>query len=117
MSHGIACGWLSPYLTTLRSDETPLISGPLTIEQLSWIGALLPCGGMFGCFIFFFIANKFGRKIALLSIAIPQIAGWILKYFCTMYYHLYIARLLIGLAGGGMLILCPLFFSEMLEPR
>lgn len=30
-------GWLSPALPVLMSENTPLLSGPLSNEELSWI--------------------------------------------------------------------------------
>lgn len=38
MTHGVMIGWLSPALTKLMSDDTPLKTGPLTKDQLAWIG-------------------------------------------------------------------------------
>lgn len=117
MAHGIACGWLSPYLSLLTSEKSPLATGPLNIDQLSWIGALLPFGGMAGSFIIPFLANRIGRRKALLIVALPQISGWFFTYFGKAYYYLYIARFLMGFSGGGMFALIPLYNSEILEAK
>lgn len=43
--HGYAFGWGSPAMGLLQSDDTPLSDGPLTSEQISWIGTI-NCVGM-----------------------------------------------------------------------
>lgn len=47
------------------------------------------------------IAEKFGRKKALISLAVPQMIGWILVYFAQNPIHLIISRFAHGFAGGG----------------
>jgi MFS family permease len=47
------------------------------------------------------ISEKYGRKKALISCAIPQMAAWIVIYCAENSMHLIIARLLHGIAGGG----------------
>jgi MFS family permease len=47
------------------------------------------------------IAEKYGRKKALITMAVPQMAGWILIYFATNPMYLIASRFLNGFAGGG----------------
>lgn len=47
------------------------------------------------------IAEKHGRKAALISCAVPQMVGWILIYFARNPIYLIISRLMHGFAGGG----------------
>lgn len=47
------------------------------------------------------IADKYGRKAALISCAVPQMAGWILIYFARNPIYLIISRFVHGFAGGG----------------
>jgi MFS family permease len=49
------------------------------------------------------LADKFGRKLALISLGIPQVCGWLLVYFAQNSYYLIFARLLHGFGGGGEL--------------
>jgi SP family facilitated glucose transporter-like MFS transporter 8 len=49
------------------------------------------------------IAEKQGRKKALISLAVPQMAGWILIYFATNPIYLIVSRFMNGFAGGGEL--------------
>ncbi len=72
MTYGAACGWPSAAYSVLNSKETPLTSGPMTVEELSWMVSLLCVGGFAGNIFFGCITNIFGRKLPLLLIAIPM---------------------------------------------
>lgn len=43
--HGTIVGWMAPALLKLTSESTPLLSDPLTNEQVSWIGSVNCIGG------------------------------------------------------------------------
>lgn len=73
LGYGVTCGWSSPNVILLTSNETPLPSGPITMEQASWVASYICVGALFGNMFFGFITNKFGRKIPLIIIAIPTI--------------------------------------------
>lgn len=47
-SYGATCGWSSPSIPLLKSEETPLDTGPISIEEASWIVALQCVGGFAG---------------------------------------------------------------------
>lgn len=57
------------------TDETPLPSGKLTVFEASLVTSLLCIGSLFGNFLFVSLSAKFGRKIPLLFLAIPQIVS------------------------------------------
>lgn len=117
MAHGCAMGWISPFIPYLRSTETHLLSGPLTSDDLSWIGSLLSIGGMIGSILFGSITEKIGKKNAMFLLVIPHLCFWALVYFGTHAYHLYIARFLAGITGGGALRTLTLYVTEMSENR
>lgn len=72
VSHGCALGWLSPYLPLLQSDSSPLTTGPISLEETSWIGAILCVGGVVGNSLFGFLCNWIGRKRAITLLAFPN---------------------------------------------
>lgn len=72
MGYGAICGWPSAALPILMSSETPLPSGPLTIDEASWVTSLICIGGFFGNQVFGWLANHYGRKIPIILTAIPQ---------------------------------------------
>lgn len=47
-SMGASCGWTSAAIPILKSDDTPLASGPITTEDASWIAAGICIGGLLG---------------------------------------------------------------------
>lgn len=57
----------------LTSDDTPLPSGKITMEEASWVNSLLSVGAIFSNIVFGFLAKQFGRKISLFLLGIPMI--------------------------------------------
>lgn len=110
-------GWTSPFIPYLQSAETHLTSGPLTYDDVSWIGSVLSIGGIIGTFMFSAISQKFGKRTALFLLIIPHVLFWVLIYFATHAYHLYLARALAGLTGGGALRTISVYVSEISESR
>lgn len=47
-SYGATCGWASSSIPILRSDDTPLETGPISISDASWIASGNCFGGFFG---------------------------------------------------------------------
>lgn len=70
--YGLICGWASPSIILLTSDDSPLPSGKITMEAASWIAALLALGALLGNVFYGCIIRTFGRKLPLLSISIPM---------------------------------------------
>lgn len=138
LGYGVTCGWASPSIILLTSDETPLPSGKISMDEASWIASLICVGGLIGNIMFGFITSKFGRKIPLIFITIPTIVsgfhfsinlklilkldyfyqfGWLLVLFAQNIYYLYAARLLNGFVGGGFYTIVPQFLSEIAVDR
>lgn len=115
LCNGLALGWTAPALPKLTSEDTPLLSGPLTNEQISWIGSFNFLGTIVGSIIFVYIISLIGCKRALLVLAIPSIACWLLIYFGTHYHHILLAKLCDGLQLGGSTSTTLLFVSENCE--
>lgn len=116
-SHGCTSGWVSPFISYLKSDETHLTTGAVSSEDISWIGSLLCVGGFIGTIAFGKITQKWGKKNALFLLVIPHLSFWALIYFSTHVYHLYLARFLAGLTGGGSLRTISLYVAEISENR
>lgn len=88
ISHGCALGWLSPYLPLLQSDASPLANGPISLEETSWIGAILCVGGVIGNSIFGYLCKSIGRKRAIILLALPNLVWiWTLNYVIVGWYH------------------------------
>lgn len=113
--HGSATGWLSPTVPFLQSDDTHL-DHPITMAELSWIGGLLSLGGIVGNFMFSIIAERFGRKFALIILALPNLTFWTLLIFSSQVFHIYLARFCAGLTGGGLFVVLPVYVAEIADP-
>lgn len=98
-AHGAAMGQLAPALPFLSSKDTPLESGPLTNDQISWIGSINSFGAIIGNLSFGYLISVMGSKRAILLLAIPEVLFWVLIYFGNHYYYILIARVLNGYAG------------------
>lgn len=111
---GTMNGWLSPALPELLSEQnTPLTTGPLTNEQLSWIGSINALSGIFGTFSLGCVTAYWGCKRAALLLSITCFAFWTLIFFGDSYYHVLIARFCMGTTGGGVQTTIILYISEI----
>lgn len=115
VSHGCAMGWTSPFIPYLKSPETHLATGPLTSEDVSWIGSLICIGGFVGTIAFGTINEKIGKRNSMFLLVIPHLCFWALVFFSTHAYHLYLARVLAGITGGGALRTVSLYIAEISE--
>lgn len=60
-------GWVAPALMLLTTNYTPLKTGPITLEQLSWIGSVSSLGAMCGTFTSGCFINSMGCKRAMVG--------------------------------------------------
>jgi MFS family permease len=103
---------MMPYL---KSEETHLTGGPITPSQSSWIGALITLGAFINTLLYGKVAQWLGKKIALIILLLPNLTFWCLVYLSTNVTHLYVARAIAGMTGGGLLRIIPLFTGEIAE--
>ncbi|XP_031622892.1 facilitated trehalose transporter Tret1-like [Contarinia nasturtii] len=115
--YGVTAGWASPSLILLTSDETPLQSGQITMDEASAVAALTSLGGLIGNIFFGWITSKFGRKNPLVFMTIPTIISWLLILYGQNVFHLYASRILSGFVGGGIFVIVPAFLSEIAVDR
>lgn len=69
---GCAFGWLSLSLPLLLSDATPLQTGKLTTDEVSWIGCVVAPGLVLGNFLCGYIVTFIGTRHTLFLIGFPQ---------------------------------------------
>lgn len=73
-------GWLSPALLILQSDDSPLTSGPVTVEESSWLGSLIFLGSISGYIFNSGLAKAYGRKLILALQVFPNVVRNSQKY-------------------------------------
>lgn len=117
LAHGAVIGWSSPALPILSSEQSPLASGPLTMDQISWIGSINCLSAMLGTIAFGYLISLMGIKRAMLLLTIPTTTFWLLVYFGNHYYHLLLARFFSGFGGGGICTTLTLYVSEIADDR
>ncbi|XP_052864416.1 uncharacterized protein LOC128271025 [Anopheles cruzii] len=116
-SYGVTVGWPAPIIPLLRSPETPLPSGPITVEEASWVGATLCIGGTTGTILFALIHTYFGKKVGLLLMAVPHLVLWTLVLIGDNIWYIYWARFCSGLTGGGVVSVVPLYIADIADKR
>lgn len=62
-------------LPLLQSDESPLDSGALTIDEMSWIGAVVSIGALVGNFFCGYIVTIIGSRHTIFMIGFPQLVS------------------------------------------
>lgn len=75
VSYGLAAGWTSSSFLELESNESPIRSGPLSTQELSWINSILPIGALLGTILYTVLSKSHGRKNLLCSLAFPQVVS------------------------------------------
>lgn len=75
ISYGAFCGWPSASFMELQTADSQLKSGPLTNDEIGWIGSMLCVGGSLGTILFSWSADIIGRKRCLLLIAVPALVS------------------------------------------
>lgn len=73
ISFGGSSAWSAVNFLYLQSNESPVMSGKLTITELSIVISCLTFGGFIGNILIIVIASRFKRKTLLQLTAIPQI--------------------------------------------
>ncbi|XP_055636849.1 facilitated trehalose transporter Tret1-like isoform X2 [Toxorhynchites rutilus septentrionalis] len=117
IAYGVTLGWTAPIIPILQSAHTPLQSGPITVTEASWVGASLAIGGMTGSVVFALLHKKYGKKAGLIMLAIPHLILWSLLWAGDHIYYIYVARVLSGLTGGGVITIVPLFVTDIAERK
>lgn len=113
LGYGSAVSWLSPALSVLLIDTTPLKTGPLTNHDVSWLGSISSLGSIIGTFVFGCLVYSIGCKRAMLYLGLPSISFWILVFFGDTLNHLLIGRFIMGWTAGGVQSGIIIYVSEI----
>ena len=79
LAYGFECGWISPTTKILQSENSPT-GYPVSDLSLSWIASSVSMAAIFGVSIYSYIVDRFGRKIGLIFVAIPEAVSIIFSY-------------------------------------
>ncbi|KAB0794304.1 hypothetical protein PPYR_11143 [Photinus pyralis] len=115
---GVAIGWTSPVIPKLNGEVEPEsnpLSTPITINQQSWLGSLLPLGAVLGPFAAGLFVDTIGRKKSILISTLPFMAAFSMAIFTHDINLFYLMRFLCGLAMGGVFAILPMYVAEVAE--
>lgn len=60
-----------------------------------------------------YVAERIGRKNAILGFIIPYLIQWLLIVFAQNAGMMYVGRFFAGISTGAMCVLCPMYISEI----
>lgn len=114
-SYGTCIGWLSPATPTLQSRVTAVGRNDVTEDDTSWLRSLVFLGFLCGIPFFCYVSDKFGRKVAGLSTAVPAIISWLIIILGSSTKLVLVGRFFAGLSAGGVLLIVPIYVAEISE--
>lgn len=114
LTAGIFVSWPSPSIPQLLSEDSPTT---ITIEEASYFAVVHCIAAVFSSPIFALVSDKFGRKTALLSIALPHLLSWIVTIFANSIWLFYVARVFSGIADGCLFTLLAMYLGEVATPK
>lgn len=75
LSYAIAAGWMGIEFPLYKTEDCPLPSGRVELHELGWIASFLGVGGLIGTVASGWMADRFGRKYSMMSMAVPQLVS------------------------------------------
>lgn len=114
-SGDVTLSWTSPVFPKLHSNDSEQnpLGREITDDEDAWIGSLVTIGAMIGPLPAGYISEKFGRKIGLLTLAVPHIVSLFSMAFAQNIYMFYFGRLFAGVSTGGGYTLLPTYIAEI----
>ncbi|CAH3940306.1 unnamed protein product [Pieris brassicae] len=108
---GAETSWISPMTKILQAPDSPA-GEPLSDYAISWIASLMCFAAMLGTPIYAYIADNYGRKVAVMSLLYPQAMSWALKLYPTP-VTLTLSRIFGGIPAGGCFNVVPMYVKEI----
>jgi MFS family permease len=131
LSSGLALGYSAILLPQLRPDEgNSSASGdddinksstrhlPFTAnqEEGSWIASIFGLGAIVGGLSAAYLGNRFGRRVALMCLVVPDLLSWVLVATAQNLPMMLVGRFLAGLAAAGYSPNIQIFVAEIAQP-
>lgn len=76
IGYSLSVGWMATAVLLYDSDDCPLPSGRISMDDIASICSIIGIGGLVGTILVGWMADQFGRKNALLAMVVPQIVGF-----------------------------------------
>jgi len=124
LSSGMSLGFSAIALPQLKGNNgtwygsgNPYQPFTLDMESGSWIAGIFGLGAIFGGFAAAFLGSKYGQRLAILMIAVPDIIGWILIASAQNVPMMLIGRFLSGFAAAGYSPSIQTYIAEIAQPQ
>ncbi|EFA10057.1 facilitated trehalose transporter Tret1 [Tribolium castaneum] len=114
---GCSSAWSSPIIPKLLTDDwdqNPL-GRVITKIEISWVGSLSSFGAVFGAVLVGLVTQKIGRKFTNILVMTLFLVAFLTAAFTPLIEILYIARILMGSACGGLFYACHVYNTEIAE--
>ncbi|XP_059061310.1 facilitated trehalose transporter Tret1-2 homolog [Achroia grisella] len=113
LNYGLQVGWISPMTKVLQSETSSVVDQPISDESWMWIASAVPMTAVVGVPLYTYLSDKYGRKVGVIAIVIPQSLCWIIKLATTSVPGLLVARVCAGIAAGGCFTVIPMYVKEL----
>ncbi|XP_053204136.1 facilitated trehalose transporter Tret1-like [Panonychus citri] len=111
MGIGTAIAYSSTALPGMKQPSSQLLLTSTSLQ--SWFASILALSALFGGIFAGQSIEKFGRRLTLMLISVPFIAGWLLIAYSTRVDVLLAGRVLTGFASGCCTLACNIYISEI----
>ncbi|XP_023164255.1 facilitated trehalose transporter Tret1-like [Drosophila hydei] len=108
---GATIGWAAP--AQIEVMEKKYYGFPVSLTEYAWTCALATLGCGLTVMPAGALANCVGRKVAMLLLMPPYLAGWALTIYPINLYLLMFSRLLQGLCSGFYAMITPIYCLEI----
>lgn len=108
---GVTIGWSAP--SVFAVTEKKYYGFAVSLTEYGWACAMANLGCSLTMVPAAALANCIGRKLIMLLVVLPYIAGWVLTFYPFNMYLLMFSRLLQGLCAGCYLIIASVYCVEI----
>ncbi|KAJ8946850.1 hypothetical protein NQ318_006760 [Aromia moschata] len=112
MTAAVGLAWTNPCLPKLKTTDNPLKRILNPVEE-SMVASVLSLGIGFSTVTAGLVADKIGKKLALVIYGIPMLATDVIFIFATKIEFYYVARFCVGIGVGCVWTVTPLYTAEI----
>lgn len=112
-SLGASIGWSGPM-------EGPITKGEAynfkpSDDEWGWTSSMLTFGAGCICIPVGILIAKFGRKMVMLCLVLPNVIGWLFLLLAQHAAMLMIGRFIVGACGGASCVALPIYTTEIAQ--
>lgn len=113
-SDGMHYGWTAPFIEQLKRNDSVI---PITDSDVVQIEGLYLIGGLIGLPFNIPLPDRIGRRYSILVASSISFIGWLTILCASRVEYLYLARILIGIAGCISYTVTSMYIAEISHPK